>query len=246
MISASEQDAIILHVAFSIISLVLLLPHTMPLEPSVSLGIRIWTLVLGYNISLIQFALQKSYREWMVIIKFLIPLSMFMVVPDVFLVTGPKTVVFPDMGVGRIHGVSSFMALMWTIPLFASTLIGRAMEARGSGVRKAAFLGAGLSGLVLIVGSEEILTRIPIWHAQNCSSLGWPLSHVAAYLLLPEYLLPVVTFLACRYSLAPTEGKSSTVSFPSQVFGAFLTMCMYMGLCAFSYMVVEVEFGSWN
>mmetsp|Transcript_2446 Transcript_2446/g.3758 ORF Transcript_2446/g.3758 Transcript_2446/m.3758 type:complete len:244 (+) Transcript_2446:285-1016(+) len=233
--SGSEKDAIFFHLAFGIIVLftVSTSPLGRPEKTGIGLGLRIWVLLIGYHAAIILVALQRQHRDWLIMMKCLVPLSIFMIFPDGFLAIGLKTIIFPDMGVGQIFNVTSFMSFMWTIPLFVSTMAGRGIEARGLGTFRAA-LGAGFSGLIIFLGSEEILTLIPIWHPlENCSKIG----HAAIYVLPPEFLIGVVTFLACRYCLS--QPYSNQVSFPLQIFAAFMIMSMYLGNLIICFMVID-------
>ena len=227
----SELDAIIFHLTFGIIALITVI--TSPLESEIALGLRIWVLLIGYHASITLVALRRQHRDWLIMMKFLVPLSIFMILPDGFLAIGLKTIVFPDMGVGQIFNVTSFMSFMWVIPLFISTTVGRGMEARGVGIFRAA-LGAGLSGLIIFLGSEEILTRIPIWYPLgNCLKIG----HAAIYVLPPEFFIGVIAFLACRHCLS--QPYSDQVSFPLQIFAAFMIMSMYLGNLIICFMVID-------
>ena len=225
--SQSEHDAILLHVAFAIVAAVTLLS-----SPPESLGPRIWSLIIGWYTSVITTALQRNHTHWLKLLRFLSMISIFFVIPDGFLVKGLKTIHFPDIGVGQIFGVSSFMAFMWAIPLFLSTLVGMGMEERGAGMYQAAW-GSGITSLIVMGGSELVLTRIPIWYALgNCSTVG---QHAAIYVLVPECCLGMVVFLGWKY-IVSLQGQ---VSFIVQLYLAFLIMCSYLGNLIVWYMILD-------
>lgn len=219
----SEKDAIAFHAAFGVAAAVGIA------LPGKHLGLRIWGLVIGYHVAIVKVATQRMHRDWLVALQFIFPLSVIMILPDGYLATGLRTLVFPDMGVGQIYGVTSFMSFMWTIPLFASTMVGRGFESRGFGISGCA-LGAGLSALCLFLGSEEILTRIPIWYATENATKK--IGNVALYVIIPEFLIGVLTFLACRLCISRQVPKHL------QIFGAFLIMSNYLGNLVLCYMIL--------
>lgn len=167
-------------------------------------------------------------------LRALVPISLLMVLPDGYLTTELKTVAFEDMHVGQIFKVSTFMSFMWTIPLFISTMVGRGLESRGFGIVRAT-IGAGLAALLIFIGSEELLTRIPIWHALegSCTKVG----NVALYVLFPEACLGMVVFLWCRYCLM--ESHTSHIPLSLQLFGAILIVSMYLGNMIVCFRIID-------
>lgn len=227
-INKSEQDAIVLHVAFSIVASV-----TIITSPRDDLGLRIWSLIIGWYTSIIFTAHQRNHTHWLHIVKFLLLICICFIFPDGFLVKGLKTLWFPDMGVGQIFGVTSFMPFMWAIPLFISTLVGIGMEDRGAGIDQAA-ISAGIMGLILMGGSEGVLTRIPVWHVldNNCSTMG---HYIAIYVLFPEFCLGMCTYLGWKY-IRLEHGR---VSFLRWFSVAFLIMCVYLGNLIVCFMIID-------
>lgn len=219
-LSQSERDAINLYIVFGITALV-----TIITSPSESLGLRIWTIVVGWYAAIITTAIRRKHSDWLRMLKFLVPLCIFFVFPDGFLATNLQTLEFPDMGVGQVYQVTSFMPLMWAIPLFVVILVGKGTEDRGASTGHAAF-SAGLSALVVFLVAEELLTRIPIWHALNCTTIG----HIAIYVLFPEFCLGPTAFLMYKFS---------QFSFLAQIFGAFGIMIMYLGNLVVCFMIID-------
>ncbi len=165
--------------------------YTVPRE---WVGPLIFALVAAYNIALPLAGRWLGHDDWIVIWLFLVPLSLFQVFPDHVLATHLGTLVFPDLGTPRLGAVNAFMAGMWTIPLFLITFLGLRLDDRFS--RRAALLGVGLASLVILVGSEAVLPALPIWYAQGVETIG----HVALYVIVPEILLGIATFLAVERS----------------------------------------------
>jgi hypothetical protein len=222
-LTGSEKDAIALHGAFFVIAFI-----TVIISPFESLGVSIWSLIIGWYTSIIVIACQRNHRDWILLLKMLVPLSIFFSFPDGYLASGLGTILFPDMGVGRIFQVTSFMPFMWAIPLFISTMVGRGLETRGAGLYKAS-IGAGFIGFVIFLASEMILTRIPIWHPVegSCTNIG----NAAIYVLFPEFCLGLMTFLAFHHL--------SGGPYLLQVFAAFMVMCMYLGNLIVCFMIVD-------
>lgn len=218
----SEQDGIVFHLAFVIITLLTLLS-----SPDESMGFRIWYLIIGWYAGIMWVAIRRLHSDWLLILKFLVPLCCFFVFPDGFLATVLHTLEFTDMGVGMIYNVTSFMPLMWSIPLFMSTMIGRGMEARGASTCHAA-LSAGMVASIIFTASEEILTQIPIWVAtENCRKVG----NVAIYVVLPEFILGMLTFLAIK--------NCTHRPFWLQIFVAFTVMSAYLGNLAVFHLTIN-------
>ncbi len=222
-LTASEKDAIVLHVAFLVIAFI-----TVIISPFESLGVSIWSLIIGWYTSILVIAGQRNHRDWILLLKMLLPLCIFFCFPDGYLASGLGTITFPDMGVGRIFQVTSFMPFMWAIPLFMSTMVGKGLETRGAGPYKAA-IGAGFVGFVIFLASESILAMIPIWHPVEgtCTEIV----NVAVYVLFPEFCLSLTTFLAFRHL--------KEEPYLVQIFAAFMIMCMYLGNLIASFMIVD-------
>jgi len=234
-ITPPEKDALLFHLAFSIATILGLVSPSPQPWIHIRMGLRIWALAIGYHVGIVWFALRRFHRDWLLMLRALVPISLLMVLPDGYLATGLKTIVFEDMHVGQIFKVSTFMSFMWTIPLFISTMVGRGLESRGFSIVRAT-IGAGLAGLLIFIGSEELLTRIPIWHAVegSCTKVG----NVALYVLFPEACLPMVAFLWCRYCLMESH-NSSHIPLGLQLFAAFLIMSMYLGNIIVSFMIID-------
>ncbi len=216
----TDRDAILLHSVFALACLLVL---AAPL--GVPVGQRVSGLVLLYNVALPLVAWRRGHPEWLKLWLFLVPLSALQVFPDWFLADPLGVIEFPDTGALRIGPIPAFMAGLWTIPLFIIVLLGRRIAAQST--RNAALVAVALASVLLFVGSEATLWVIPIWHARNVTMVA----RVAVYLIVPEIILGLSTFLAFESSLHR--------SIWHKLSGAFVVMLIYLGGLCFFYLVVE-------
>lgn len=225
----SESDAIIFHLGFAAIAVL-----AISLSPKSFLGVVVTALVVCWYIGIISVAILRNHKEWLGLLRFLFILCICFIFPDGFLAKGLNTIYFPDYGVGKIYEVSIFMPFMWAIPLFLSTLLGQGFHLRQTNGEFSSALIAGAFGLFIFAASEEILTSIPLWNAQNCKTIG----NVAMYVLFPEFCLPVVTFLVWNY-LLKRKNEFQPISLGGEILAAFLIMCSYLGNLVACYMVFD-------
>jgi ABC-type proline/glycine betaine transport system permease subunit len=216
----TEQDAILLHIIFAVIALL-----TLSLLSGIPVGLRLYGLVILYNIMVPVIALVRRNPEWAMLWLFLFPLSIMQIFPDWFLSSEIGIIIFPDTGSPRIGDVPVFMGGLWTIPLFVIVFLGRRIEARFT--RNIALVAVCVSSAVLFIGSEATLWLIPIWYAQGVTVIF----HVAVYLIVPEILLGLSAFLAYEMShLRPLWYRLAA---------AFTVMILYLGNLCFFYLVIE-------
>ena len=226
---SSESDAILFYLGFAAIAILAIY-----ISPKSSLGVVVTALVVSWYIGILTVAILRNHKEWLGLLRFLFILCICFIFPDGFLATGLKTIHFPDYGVGKIYPVSIFMPFMWAIPLFLSTLVGQGFHLRQTNGEFPSALIAGVFGLFIFAASEEILTRIPLWTAQNCKAIG----NVAMYVLFPEFCLPIVTFLVWDY-LLKRKSELQPISLGCEILAAFFIMCSYLGNLVACYMVFD-------
>ena len=193
--------------------------------PASQRGFGILTLVVLYNLAFPVVARLAGYDDWWRRWCFLAPLSALQVLPDGFLTTVLGVLEFPSPGVPKLFGVSVFMAGMWTIPLMIVTTIGD-WVARLRSLAVARWVVAMVS-LLLFVGSEAVLWRLPIWRAVGVTTLG----HVALYVVLPEVVLGLATFEVGR--------RVSKASVPTRLLAAAAVMILYLGCLGVSFLFIE-------
>ncbi|TGL57978.1 hypothetical protein EHQ58_11290 [Leptospira ognonensis] len=215
-----ESLLFVFFVSFGIISLLTM--RYVNLEP----GIKFASLTALFHIVLV--ILSKTFR-WFTpfqIWKFLFPLSVFLVFPDWFLSDVLGVLVFPEDGFFKIGTVSGYMAGLWAIPLFILVYTGIKLEERSVSIIGTCLWVASLS-LVVFGGAEATSWMLNSWYAQNVTKV----SGMAIYVLIPEMILGVVTYLAY-------QGFSQS-HFLIQMSIGFLIMIQYLGSLTFFYLLIE-------
>lgn len=181
------------------------------------LGLAVLALVVAFNLLLPLFAGSSGNRHWFDLWLFLLPLSVFQVVPDWVLSQLLGILVFPDLGAPRIgHHVPVYMAGMWVIPLFWVLLI-----ARGSPL-----LAGGLA--LLVFGASEWAAPIfDIWRPRNVSTHYG----IADYVLLPEALLGWAAAFAYR--------ETGHAGIAVRIAAAAAVSVFYTGALVVSYFLIQ-------
>ncbi len=218
-LTREERDAIILHAAFSLICLPVLL------IPGPEIGIKLFILVVLYNIALPVTAKLRGYDLWINIWLFALILSVFQVFPDWFLSHQLGVLVFPEDGFLKIGTVSGYMAGLWAIPVFIIIYAAGRVSERLS--PRFGYWAAALLALVIFGASEETVWMLPSWYARNVAMVG----HTAVYIIIPEIILG----LSCRYAFEQVREKRNWLKIPA----AFSVMLLYLGAAAFFYFVAE-------
>lgn len=181
------------------------------------LGLAILALVVAFNVLLPLFAGSSGHRHWFDLWLFLLPLSIFQVVPDWVLSQLLGILVFPDLGAPRVGGhVPVYMAGMWVIPLFWVLLV-----ARGSTVL------AGLLALGVFAASEWAAPVFDIWRPRN---VGLHYG-IADYVLIPEALLGWAAAFAYRET-----GQAGIVV---RIAAAAAVSIFYTGALVVSYFLMQ-------
>ena len=182
-------------------------------------GWGIAALVVGYNVGLPLLARAVDRADWFELWAFLLPVSIFQVLPDWVLAGQVGSLVFPDVGGPRVDDVIPLaMAGMWVPPLFIVLVL-----AGGSALRA-----AGLA-LVVFLGSELAAPMLELWEP------GPGLTEVAGVAL---YVLPAEAALgwaACVAFEATCDAPR-----PGKVGAAFAVSTFYLGALVLSYFLIEV------
>jgi len=207
----ASRDALILHLLFGAAAVAVF----MLLRPP-ALGLGIVGLVIAYNL-LLPFAAQRGgHRDWFDLWTFLLPVSIFQVVPDWMLSQLLGILQFPDVGAPRIGTVPVYMAGMWVIPLFwILWLSGRSL------------LFATVLALLVFGASEWAAPILKLWRPLHVTeSYG-----IAHYVLLPEALLG----WAAAFAFRETRDSGALICIGA---GAAVSI-FYSGALVLSYFLLE-------
>jgi hypothetical protein len=198
--------------------------------PVAPLGWRITFLVILYAVMMVGASVYWQ-PDWLRILKLVMPLSVFQVLPDWFLSQELEILVFPQTGGPRVGTVPAFMAGLWTIPLFLCVFVAEEVARRLSSTEetrwRVSVAVAAAVALVLFAASEASLWALPIWFAKGVSTVG----PMAVYVVPPEVLLGAATFVAYR----ATRGRSWWMIVGS----AGVVSTLYTGALALSYLLIE-------
>ena len=219
LLTEVERDFILIHLLFSIIcGIVLLLP-------GIQIGIKLFILVLIYNISVSLVGILRKYTDWLNIWLFSFILSILQIFPDWFLSAQLGILIFPEDGLFKIGTVSGYMLFLWAIPIFIILFIGNRVNESKS--LQITYLLVGALSLLIFGISEMTIWMIGSWYAQNVTMIG----HAALYIFIPEVILGISTY----YIYTQIEEKNPLVKFPA----AFIVMLLYLGSAAFFYFLFE-------
>jgi len=217
----TEKDAIYLHLAFAALCAVVLL-----VPAGVSTGVRFLFLVIAYNAAVPLVGNARGHGEWTRLWRFALALSVFQVFPDWFLSAQLGVLVFPEDGLFKIGTVSSYMAGLWTIPVFMIVFTGLRVKKR-RGNRAAAIAVAAVS-LAVFALSELLMGRLGSWHAENVKVMLGP---AALYILAPEIILGLSAYYVYRAVRKKPFWKTAL--------SAFLVMLLYLGSACWFYFIIE-------
>lgn len=208
------------HIIFVIICAVILL---IPID--LKIGIRLFILVIIYNLAIPIVGLWRKHLELVKIWLFAFIISLFQVFPDWFLSAQLEILVFPEDGLFKIGTVSGYMLLLWAIPLFIILFVGQRVQERHS--LNIAYFAVGLLSLLIFGISEMTMWTVGSWYAQNVTMMG----HMAVYIIIPEIILGFMTY----YTYLTIQEKNHWLKIPA----AFIVMLVYLGSAAFFYFLIE-------
>jgi hypothetical protein len=235
---------LLFHAGFSLFAAILLEPIVRGKPPyftvlvtsggDASSGLTISTLVVFYTLGFLCAGPPAALRNQLV---FAAILSVFQVVPDLFLASVLGALHFPDDGCPLLFGhVSAYMAGMWTIPILAVLWISDAAPKKvgqRGGLRlptSTEMIMAALTALLVFGLAEEVTFPLGLWHARD--KVQHKLNHVALYVLAPEALLGSASLVAHRVTRdAALFGKAVA---------AAMVSLLYTGALAVSYMFFEI------
>lgn len=217
----STRDFIIVHLIFtSLCFAVLILP--IPL----AIGIKLFILVVSYNLMIPLVGLFRKYNDWVKLWIFVFLISLFQIFPDWFLSAQLNILVFPEDGFFKIGTVSGYMAGLWAIPLFLLSFIGLKVKETYSPLKS--LIVVGLLSFGIFVFAEQSMWMLQSWYPQNVTLF---LDHLAIYIIIPEVLLGLSTFHYFE--------KIKTRNYLIMLITAFGVMLLYLGSASFFYFLFE-------
>ena len=219
-LTTTQKDALIIHGLFALLCFVILI---LPVE--IGAGVKLFILVVIYNIVMAGYGLLKKDKEWFGIWLFCLILSILQVFPDWIIADILKAIVFPEDGLFKIGLVSGYMAGLWAIPMFLIIFISKNISDRIS--RPAAYMAAGIIAFIIFFISEQTVWLIPSWYAVNVKMIGFS----AVYIIIPEIILGLGAY-RCYEEI---RDRPHWMKVPA----AFLVMLLYTGSIVFFYFLVE-------
>ena len=220
LLSEIERYFIIVHITFAIICAIMLSPVL-----TLSIGIKLFILVIIYNVIVPLVGMWRKNTEWLNIWLFSLILSIFQIWPDWFLSAQLEILVFPEDGLFKIGTVSGYMLFLWTIPFFIILFIGKSLNERYS--QNIVYLMVALQSLLIFGISEMTIWMIGSWYAQNVTMIG----HMAVYIIIPEILLGISIY----FTYNQIKEKNQLLKVPA----AFMIMILYLGNAVFFFFLFE-------
>ncbi|MCK4382679.1 MAG: hypothetical protein KAW66_05235, partial [Candidatus Lokiarchaeota archaeon] len=107
-ITKTTRDFILVHLIFIGICFAVL---NIPIP--IAIGIKLFILVISYNLLIPLIGLFRKYSEWVKLWVFVFFISLFLIWPDWFLSAQLDILVFPEDGLFKIGTVSGYMAGLW-------------------------------------------------------------------------------------------------------------------------------------
>lgn len=174
---------------------------------------------VAYNVALPLTARALGRPDLVRLWAFLLPLSIFQLLPDWVLADLIGTIHFPDTGGPRVDDVIPLaMCGMWVAPLFISLAL----------AKDSAWRAAGLA-LAIFTGSELMAPVLEIWEPTDAAT---QVAGVALYVLPAEAVLGAAAFLAFRW-----VGERPRVE---QVAVALGVATLYLGALVLGYFLIDV------
>lgn len=202
-------------------------------------GWAVLGLVVAYNVGLPLTARAVGRADWVRLWAFLLPLSIFQILPDWVLASEIGTLRFPPIGGPRIDdAIALAMGGMWVVPLFVvlATARGnsgaRAGSSTGAPVSALAGSGAALAALLALVvflGSELMAPLLELWE---------PVGETTRVAGVALYVLPAEAALG--WAAATAFALAGTARWPARVAAALAVSTFYTGALVLCHFVIDV------
>jgi hypothetical protein len=141
-------------------------------------GWAVLALVVAYNIGLPLIARAVGRQDWFALWAFLLPVSIFQVLPDWLLAELVGTLRFPAIGGPRLDdAITLAMGGMWVPPLFIVLALARGRAVWAAGIALVVFLGSEVMAPVLELwkptGDTTRVGGVALYVLPAEAALGW-------------------------------------------------------------------------
>jgi hypothetical protein len=187
--------------------------------PTPAQGWGVLAAVVAYVVALPLVARAVGRADWVALWAFLLPVSIFQVLPDWVLADLVGTLRFPDVGGPRVDDVIPVaMAGMWVAPLFAALALSGGRPGR-----------AALLALGIFLGSELLAPVVDLWAptGDTTRALG-----VALYVLPAEAVLGAAAAIA----FAAVRGRGAA----TRAGAALAVSTTYLGALVLAHFLLDV------
>lgn len=182
-------------------------------------GWAVVALVVAYNVGLPLIARAVGRADWFALWRFLLPVSIFQVLPDWLLAAEIGTLSFPAIGGPRLDdAISLAMAGMWVPPLFIVLALARGNAALAAALALAVFL-----------GSELMAPVLELWE---------PVGETTRVAGVALYVLPAEAALG--WAAATAFALAGSAAWPRRVLAALAVSTFYTGALVLAHFLIDV------
>ncbi len=182
-------------------------------------GWAVLAVVVAYAVALPLVCRSVGRTEWAALALFLVPVSLFQVLPDWVLADLVGTLAFPDRGGPRVDDVIPVaMAFMWIPPLFVAIVVAGLRPAR-----------AALTSVLVFAGAELLAPVVGLWE---------PTGDTARVFGVALYVLPAEAALGWAAAVAFLASRGRPVA--SRVALALAVSTFYLGALVLAHFVIDV------
>jgi hypothetical protein len=182
-------------------------------------GWAVLVVVVAYAAALPVVCRAVGRPDWAALALFLVPVSVFQVLPDWVLADLVGTLAFPDRGGPRVDDVIPVaMAAMWVAPLFVALVVAGLRPGRSA-----------LTAAVVFAGAELLAPVVGLWE---------PVGDTTRVLGVAVYVVPAEAALgwAAAVAFGATRGRPASV----RVGAALAVSTFYLGALVLAHFVIDV------
>lgn len=182
-------------------------------------GWAVLVVVVAYAAALPVVCRAVGRPDWAALALFLVPVSVFQVLPDWVLADLVGTLAFPDRGGPRVDDVIPVaMAAMWVAPLFVALVVAGLRPGRSA-----------VTAAVVFAGAELLAPVVGLWE---------PVGDTTRVLGVAVYVLPAEAALgwAAAVAFGAARGRPASV----RVGAALAVSTFYLGALVLAHFVIDV------